>query len=137
VLPIAIAAKVDDLRSYAYQPWELVYDSVSGILRRKHFYGEPQRWVVRRIRVDEPQDMVEPASVPFDKRDDAPWETARRRRQEQVAAIANRFVAGDPPGFALGNDFDLERDVLDELWRRWREVTADGFLTRSLMGERS
>lgn len=132
VLPIAIVATMDDVLGYAHAPWSLVYDSVGQIMSRRHRHGERPKWVVRRIRVDEPQNMVDRASVPIELRDPFDDQQAVRERRNYVADIADRVIRGEGASVNLSVDFDLEREVLDELWRRWREVSADGFLTRAL-----
>jgi hypothetical protein len=134
LVPIAIAAPIERVQRYEHAPWELLYDDAE-IRRRRHRHGEQPRHVVRRLRVDAPMDLVEPATVPLDEREHEPWEARRRERRTQVEAIAERIIRGDGAGVNLAVDFDLERSVLDELWRRWREVVADSFLVSALERE--
>lgn len=130
-LPIAIVAAFDDITKYKNRPWELVYDHAE-LRWRKHRHGGSQAWVARHIRCDEPANMVEGLSVPIDERDRSNGANGVRERRNYVAEIAERIIREGAPGVRLDVDFDLEREVLDELWQRWREVTADGFLIRAL-----
>lgn len=134
-LPIAIAARVEDVRSFKYAPWELLQDH-AGIRWRKHAYGGTAKWIVRLIRIDEPMSMVEGSTVPLDQRVEDEWDVQRRERKKVVGQVADRIINEGMDGVRLDIDFDLERDVLHELWSRWREVTADGFLLRSLREQR-
>lgn len=131
VLPIAIVASYEDVVRHRYAPWELVYDQMGGIHSRRHGYGQTPKFVVRRIRCDEPANMVAGETVPIPLRTD--FDEARRERRKLVEGVADAIIRGNGgEGVNLTVDFDLEREVLDELWKRWREVTADDFLVRSL-----
>lgn len=129
-LPIAIACRIAD--RFKYASWELLFDYAE-IARRKQRHGTDPEWIVRRIRCDEPMDMVDPVTVPIPERaDEPPWETKARLRAARVAEIADTVIREGAPGTNLGTDFDLEREVLTELWDRWRVATSDGFLSRAL-----
>lgn len=131
-LPIAIRRKAG---GDAYS-WEFVRDYVGGIHSVRHRYGDEPKYEVRMIRVDEPKDMVAGESVPFEERDRLLEEAEQRERErrKRVEALADEIIRKGASHLRsdLGNDFDLEREVLDELWSRWREVAGDRFLLKSV-----
>jgi hypothetical protein len=129
-LPVGIVRRAED---HSYGAWELVYDYA--IFRgRQHRYGEDPKWAARYIRVDEPLSMLYPASVPLDERDRRAEEDAERQRERRalVERWADEIVRGEKNHLTLRNDFQLEREVMDELWSRFREITGDRFLLNAL-----
>lgn len=129
--PIAIVRRADD---DGPRSWMFVYDHVGEIHSRRHRSGEEPKWVVRDIRVDQPRDMVAGESVPLDERDrrDAQEVERKRERRREVEKLADGFVRGERNHYDLRADFQLEREVMDELWSRFREVTGDRFLVAAL-----
>lgn len=136
VLPIAIAAPLDE---HGYTPpafndgWRLLWDWAE-VRSRQHRHGEGPAWQVHRIRVDEASDLVDGSTVPIDERPAtrAAAADAEREHRAHVDEIADRFIRGESLGAPLGQDFDLEREVLDAVATRLREACADDFLRRAL-----
>jgi hypothetical protein len=133
LLPIGIVRRAED---YSHGAWKLVYDYA--IFRgRQHRYGEDPKWAARYIRVDEPLSMLSGTTVPLDERDRLAEEDAERHREHRalVEKWADEIVRGEKDHYSLRNDFQLEREVMDELWSRFREITGDRFLLNALSGQ--
>lgn len=129
-LPIGIIRRAGD---HSYGSWELVYDHAI-FFGRQHRFGEEPKWEGRYIRVDEPLSMLYGASVPFDDRpaEREAAEDRERKRRALVDRWADEIVRGEKNHLDLRTDFQLEREVMDELWRRFREVTGDRFLLNAV-----
>lgn len=129
-LPIGIIRRAENTE---FGAWDLVYDYAI-FLNRRHRHGEEPRWVGRYIRIDQPMDMVAAESVPFEERPgrEAKSEERQRARRAEVEKWADEFVRGERDHRELRDDFQLEREVMDELWSRFREVTGDRFLLAAL-----